>query len=156
MPTDAELLPPGTCLDQKWIVGRLLGKGGMGMVYAATHVRTQARAAIKVLHGDLARDESLRGRFLTEGRAANLVGHPGAVGVLDDGLLQGRIPYLVMELLEGEPSDVLAEDLRHGFTDPLGAEALAYFERLAWLRDHDVLTARFAVRAAFPPSIGHW
>lgn len=45
------------------------------------------------------------------------------------------------------PSDVLAEDLRHGFTDPLGAEAIAYFERLAWLRDHDVLEARFAVRA---------
>lgn len=45
------------------------------------------------------------------------------------------------------PSDVLAEDLRHGFTDPLGAEAIGYFERLAWLRDHDVLEARFVVRA---------
>lgn len=44
------------------------------------------------------------------------------------------------------PSDVLAEDLRHGFTDPLGAEAVAYFDRLAWLRDHDVLEARFVVR----------
>ncbi|RDI31556.1 methyltransferase family protein [Rhodococcus sp. AG1013] len=45
-----------------------------------------------------------------------------------------------------EPSDILCEDLRHGFTDPLGDEALAYFERLAWLREHDVLSARFAVR----------
>ncbi|MFZ2178498.1 MAG: methyltransferase [Rhodococcus sp. (in: high G+C Gram-positive bacteria)] len=44
-----------------------------------------------------------------------------------------------------KPSDVLAEDLTHGFSDPLGAEALAYFDRVAWLRDHDVLTARFRV-----------
>lgn len=45
-----------------------------------------------------------------------------------------------------QPSDVLCEDLRHGFDDPLGDEALAYFERVAWLREHDVRTARFAVR----------
>lgn len=45
------------------------------------------------------------------------------------------------------PADVLAEELRHDFTDPLGAEALAYFDRVAWLRDHDVLTHRFRVEA---------
>ena len=44
------------------------------------------------------------------------------------------------------PSDILCEDLRHGFDDPLGDEALDYFERLAWLREHDVLSARFTVR----------
>ncbi|RVW04315.1 DUF7782 domain-containing protein [Rhodococcus xishaensis] len=44
------------------------------------------------------------------------------------------------------PSDILCEDLRHGFDDPLGDEALAYFDRLEWLRDNDVLSARFEVR----------
>ncbi|QBJ98254.1 SAM-dependent methyltransferase [Rhodococcus sp. ABRD24] len=44
------------------------------------------------------------------------------------------------------PSDILCEDLRHGFSDPLGQEALAYFDRVAWLREHDVLEARFTVR----------
>ena len=44
------------------------------------------------------------------------------------------------------PSDILCEDLRHGFSDPLGDEALAYFDRLAWLREHDVLASRFTVR----------
>ncbi|MCQ4122253.1 DUF7782 domain-containing protein [Rhodococcus tibetensis] len=44
------------------------------------------------------------------------------------------------------PSDLLAEDLTHGFDDPLGAEALAYFDRVAWLRQNDVLTARFQVQ----------
>ncbi|NLE79527.1 MAG: methyltransferase [Rhodococcus sp.] len=43
------------------------------------------------------------------------------------------------------PSDLLAEDLTHGFEDPLGSEALDYFDRVAWLREHDVLTARFLV-----------
>jgi len=46
----------------------------------------------------------------------------------------------------GEPSDVLAEDLRHAFTDALGDEAIDYFARLDWLRGHDVLTERFRVR----------
>ncbi|UYP20638.1 methyltransferase [Rhodococcus sp. Z13] len=44
------------------------------------------------------------------------------------------------------PSDVLAEDLRHAFTDALGDEAVDYFRRLDWLREHDVLESRFAVR----------
>lgn len=44
------------------------------------------------------------------------------------------------------PSDVLAEDLRHAFTDALGDEAIDYFRRVDWLRDHDVLAARFTVR----------
>ncbi|MFD6895735.1 methyltransferase [Rhodococcus sp. NPDC060086] len=44
------------------------------------------------------------------------------------------------------PSDVLAEDLRHSFTDALGPESIDYFARLEWLRDHDVLDSRFRVR----------
>lgn len=44
-----------------------------------------------------------------------------------------------------EPSDVLAEDLRHAYDDPLGAEAFDYLDRVAWLRGRDVLTERFAL-----------
>lgn len=43
------------------------------------------------------------------------------------------------------PTDLMAEDLLHGFSDPLGPEALAYFDRVAWLREHDVLQERFVV-----------
>ncbi|MGW0042702.1 DUF7782 domain-containing protein [Rhodococcus sp. NPDC003348] len=46
------------------------------------------------------------------------------------------------------PSDVLAEDLRHGYSDPLGDEALGYLDRAAWLRDRDVLAERFEVAPA--------
>jgi methylase of polypeptide subunit release factors len=44
-----------------------------------------------------------------------------------------------------EPSDVLCEDLTHGFDDPLGPEALAYLARLEWLRSHDLLGSTFVV-----------
>ncbi|NLU81394.1 class I SAM-dependent methyltransferase [Rhodococcus sp. HNM0569] len=44
-----------------------------------------------------------------------------------------------------EPTDVLAEDMTQGFSDPLGGEAIAYFDRLTWLREHDVLGARYTL-----------
>ncbi|MBL8742110.1 MAG: hypothetical protein JNK04_13475 [Myxococcales bacterium] len=60
-----------------------LGEGGVGSVYAAVHQRTAARVAIKILHEEHAREPEIVARFLSEGRAANLVGHPGAVAILE-------------------------------------------------------------------------
>ena len=71
-------------LRGKWRLDALLGVGGMATVFAATH-RNQSRvAAIKILHPELNLQPEIRARFLREGRAANVVGHPGAVRVLDD------------------------------------------------------------------------
>jgi serine/threonine protein kinase len=96
----------GRILNDKWMLERLLGVGGMGAVYAARHIRNGARAAVKVLHTDLARSEEIRTRFLQEGRAANAVGHPGVVQVIDDDRVadgpDAGATYLVMELLDGE------------------------------------------------------
>ena len=95
----------GRVLDGKWTLERLLGSGGMAAVYLARH-RNGARAAVKILHPDLARNEEVRERFLREGYAANQVEHPGAVQVLDDDVVADGpdkgTAYLVMELLEGE------------------------------------------------------
>jgi serine/threonine-protein kinase len=108
----------GSVLDEKWTLERLLGFGGMGSVYAARH-RNGARAAIKILHPDLARHEEVRQRFLREGYAANKVDHPGAVKVLDDDVVAAGpdegTAYLVMELLEGES---LEDRMTRG--DPVG------------------------------------
>lgn len=101
-------LPAGTTLDGKWCVEGLLGAGGMGTVFRARHVRNGREAAIKVLHPMVAADPSAKERFLHEGYAANQVGHPGTVQVLDDGIAREGA-YLVMELLEGAPIDKLAE-----------------------------------------------
>lgn len=95
----------GRVLNEKWTLERLLGKGGMAAVYAAKH-RNGARAAVKVLHPELARIPEVRERFLREGYAANRVEHRGAVQVLDDDIVQDGedkgSAFIVMELLEGE------------------------------------------------------
>jgi serine/threonine protein kinase len=88
------------------VVGRI-GVGGMGAVYKAVHPKIGSRVAIKVLGGELSGregavgDESVK-RFFAEARAVNLVHHEGIVSVLDLGELPGGVPYMLMELLEGE------------------------------------------------------
>lgn len=52
--------------------------------------------------------------------------------------------YVTMRRTD-HPSDVLAEELQHTFADPLGPEALAYLQRVAWLREHELLGSRFLV-----------
>jgi serine/threonine-protein kinase len=91
----------GTTLNGKWHVDALLDTGGMGAVYVATH-RNGRRTAIKMLHARYARDPEIRKRFQREGYAANKIEHPGAVAILDDEIAEDGVPYLVMELLEGE------------------------------------------------------
>jgi len=95
-------------LNDKWTLERLLGVGGMGAVYAGRH-RNGARAAVKVLHRALSKFDEVRARFLREGYAANRVGRPGVVKVLDDDIVKGGpddgTAYLVMELLAGESLD---------------------------------------------------
>jgi serine/threonine-protein kinase len=91
----------GTVLANRWTLERVLGVGGMGQVFAATH-RNGKRAAIKVLRSELSGAPSIVRRFVQEGYAANRVGHPGAVSVLDDGVAEDGAIFLVMDLLEGE------------------------------------------------------
>jgi serine/threonine protein kinase len=102
----------GTVLADKWTLERLLGVGGMGAVYGAKH-RNGARAAIKILHPDLARNSEVRERFRREGYAANKVEHRSTVKVLDDDVIKDGpdegAAYIVMELLDGESLDARAE-----------------------------------------------
>jgi serine/threonine-protein kinase len=91
----------GTVLKQKWHLDQLLGVGGMAAVYAATH-RNRKRVAIKMLHAELSRDETIRRRFLREGYIANSVGQRGAVAVDYDDVSDEGLAFLVMELLDGE------------------------------------------------------
>ena len=74
----------------------------MGAVYEAVHEQIGRRAAIKVLHAQLARDQGLVRRFLNEARSVNVVRHPGLVEVFDYGTMEDGAPYLVMEYLDGQ------------------------------------------------------
>src|SRR4051794_24616157 len=105
----------GTVLKGKWRLDAVIGIGGMGSVYAATH-RNQARVAIKLLHAEVALDAEVTARFLREGYVANAVGHPGAVRVLDDDFTEDHAPFLVMELLIGQTLDTMLAIQPEGLT----------------------------------------
>jgi serine/threonine protein kinase len=93
-------LAAGTAFGRYQIV-RLIGEGGMGVVYEALHLELRKRVAIKILKLELARDEMARIRFVREGEAAARVRHSHVVDVSDVGN-HDDMPYLVMEFLEGE------------------------------------------------------
>jgi serine/threonine protein kinase len=98
----------GNILNGKYRLDGVLGAGGMAVVYEVTH-RNQMRFALKMLHGELSGQDDIRRRFLREGYAANSVGHPGAVAVLDDDLAEDGAAFLVMELLDGLPLDEILD-----------------------------------------------
>ncbi|MCA9685057.1 MAG: serine/threonine protein kinase, partial [Myxococcales bacterium] len=92
----------GEVLGQRYRIDRLLGVGGMGAVYAVTHLTLGKTYALKVLHDVFSRDPDLIDRFMREARAATQTGHPNIIDVIDVGTVEttGDV-YFVMELLEG-------------------------------------------------------
>lgn len=91
----------GRTIREKYRLERVLGVGGMATVYLAQH-RNGSRAAVKILHAELAVHDVHRDRFIREAYVANSIEHPGAVRVIDDDVAEDNCPFLVMELLEGE------------------------------------------------------
>jgi serine/threonine protein kinase len=79
----------------------LLGQGGMGSVYLAEHAVIGRKAALKVLHPEIAADPEAVSRFFTEARAVNDIRHPNIIEVTDFGQFES-LYCIVMEYLEGE------------------------------------------------------
>jgi serine/threonine-protein kinase len=91
----------GEVIAGKYRIESLIGEGGMGAVFSATHVVTGRRLAVKWLLPDIARSEDAVQRLLREAQAAGRIDHPNVVDVYDVGDFEGS-PFLVMELLQGE------------------------------------------------------
>jgi tRNA A-37 threonylcarbamoyl transferase component Bud32 len=104
-------LPPGTLLGG-YKIGRILGEGGMGFVYEATHEVLNRRVAVKMLHPEFANQPQLVTRFLNEAKAVNLINHQHIVNVYDYGDSQDVGVYFVMEFLDGETLDDLLHKRR--------------------------------------------
>jgi serine/threonine-protein kinase len=90
-------------------LGVLIGRGGMGEVYEATHVETGAPAAVKLMHRQALSDPGFLRRFVREAKIASSLDVPYVVRVLEIGDLDAQVPYIAMERLRGHD---LAHELR--------------------------------------------
>lgn len=128
----------GQTIREKYRLERVLGVGGMAAVYLAVH-RNGSRAALKILHPELAVYDVHRERFIREAYVANSIDHPGAVRVIDDDIAEDNCPFLVMELLEGETLE--ARRRRLGRLEPREVLRFAHAvcDTLAAAHDHRVV-----------------
>ena len=109
----------GEVLADRYRLVARLGAGGNGVVYRAEHVLMRKTVAVKVLHGELSRVETVVERFRREAEAASHIDHPHVIAATDFGLTEAGEFFLVMEYVEGRS---LAEVLREeGRLSPLRA-----------------------------------
>lgn len=101
-------------LGDRYLLGEMIGTGGMADVYIAQDQRLSREVAVKILRSDLAKDPSFVARFRKEAKAAAGLNHPGIVSVYDSG--ETPAPYIVMELVNGH---TLREVVRSGERLPL-------------------------------------
>jgi len=95
----------------KYRVLEQLGRGGMAQVYRGYHPQLDRYVAIKVLRPDVAEDEEFIARFGREARAVAALRHPNIVQVFDFDV-QDDVPFMVMELLEGDTLKTRLADYR--------------------------------------------
>ena len=106
--TSAPVLPKaGDVIAGKYRIEKIVGEGGMGVVFAAHHLMLDQRVAVKVLLVDAARGDEVVERFVREAQAAARVKSDHVVRVMDAGSLENGLPFLVMEHLVGCDLDEL-------------------------------------------------
>ena len=100
----------GQVLAGKYRVERVLGSGGMGVVVAAWHLELEQRVAVKFLHPLALERADTAERFRREARSAAKIRSEHVARVIDVGIMEGGVPYMVMEYLEGhDVSDEMAK-----------------------------------------------
>jgi len=106
----------GQTVAQKYLVHQLVDRGGMGVVYKATHLSLDRPVALKMLNRALLADPTVVARFHREARAASRLNHPNSISVIDFGQTDDGTLFMALEFLPGRT-------LRRVITDefPLGA-----------------------------------
>ncbi len=111
----------GQTLAGKYRVEQVLGKGGMGLVLGARHIRLDEPVAIKILRASMMEVDGMVVRFLKEARAASKIKSIHVVRVTDVDTLEDGVPYMVMEHLTGTDfSEMRKRDGQLPLTDAVG------------------------------------
>src|SRR5215475_8661203 len=107
-------------LDGRYQLEKRLGQGGMGIVYKGRHIFLKTQHAIKIILPDLVgNDPNLVTRFRQEALALAAIRHQNIIAVTDFGVVGGRMPFLVMEFVQGRSlQDLMADE---GAMSPLRA-----------------------------------
>jgi len=103
-------------------IERLIGRGGMGAVYLAEHLRLDRMVALKLLAPELAGNQKFRDRFLRESKLAASIDHPNIVPIYDADEVDGVL-FLAMRYVEG--TDLRGLITAEGRLDPLRTAAVA-------------------------------
>ena len=101
----------GMTLVGRYVLEDVLGEGGMATVYRARHKLVDRPCAIKILHGEVTKEPTVRERFRREAKHAQRLAHPNIIEVFDQGETEDGTSFIVMELLEGQS---LAQVVSHG------------------------------------------
>jgi serine/threonine protein kinase len=101
LPEAAIPVAPGQVVGDRYMIGSIIGEGGMGVVCAATHLGLGTPVAIKLIRSDLKDDAESVVRFINEAKTAASLKGDHIARVYDVGQLETGEPYLVMEQLEG-------------------------------------------------------
>jgi serine/threonine-protein kinase len=104
------VLPLGTVIDGRYRLERVIGSGGMGVVFAATHLGLGRAVALKIVRPDQADDAKVSARLVREARTVATLRSRHVAQVIDVGMHAGS-PFLVMELLDGRTlQDIVTHD----------------------------------------------
>lgn len=117
-------LATGATILGKYRIEEVLGRGGMGVVVRAKHLELGEVVAIKILSEELPSTHEFFARFMREARAAAKLRTEHVTKVFDVGVLEGDLPYMVMELLEGVDLHQMIK--QGGSVDPRLAVTVAF------------------------------
>src|SRR3954469_2900230 len=122
-------LASGAVVDGKYRIEKVLGEGGMGVVYLAKDVHTETPVVVKSIRAEFADNPEFRARTLAEGRALARIDHPNVVR-LNAVVVESVALYLIMQFIDGEPLDRMIErHVAERRAIPLG-EALSIFRMI--------------------------
>jgi eukaryotic-like serine/threonine-protein kinase len=101
-------LAPGTIVDRKYKIEKLLGEGGMGVVWLCRDVVTEIPVVLKAIRSEFTHIKDYRDRILAEGRALARIDHPNVVR-LNAVVAEENEVYLVMQFIDGESLEARIE-----------------------------------------------